>query len=155
MTVSNVGPILFESVSAVTATPSVEVGTVRREGNEEYIYVYNAGNSQANPGYGLTASGVTGYSLTVSTTTMIDHVFAVVKHATLTTGTYGWALTKGFCSAKMPANSGCAAGQLLTVGADGVFAVKSIATDAPGGTYGKVMVATASAGVATAFFKLY
>src|SRR3990167_3574310 len=41
----------FESVSADTATPSVEIGTRRREGNDEYIYVYNDGGEQISPSY--------------------------------------------------------------------------------------------------------
>ncbi len=158
MTVYSNGPARFGSVSMVTATLGTndpEVGTVTREGDEEYIFVYNAGNSQISTGYCATVSAVTGYSVTVSTTTQIDHVVGVVKHATLTTGTYGWLLTKGFGSAKMAANSGAAAGQLLTVGGDGVFSVKSISTDAPGAVFGKVMEATGSAGVATAFFKIF
>jgi len=149
----------FDSVSMVTATLGTndpEVGTVRREGDEEYLFVYNTGsNAQISPGYVATVSAVTGYSVTVSTTTMIDHPVGVCKHATITTGAYGWLLRYGFGTAKMPANSGCAAGQLLTVGADGVSAVKSISTDAPGIVYGKVMEATGSAGVATAFFKFF
>lgn len=149
------GKVVFESVSAVTATPSCEPGDVVHVGDERYVYCYNAGNSQISVGNCATVSAVTGYSVTVSTTTMIDHVVGVVKHATLTTGTYGWLLTHGFGSAKFTANSGCAAGQLLTVGADGCFAVKSISTDAPGAVFGKAMEATASAGVASAFFKIY
>lgn len=155
---NNVGPIRFGGVSQVTATLGAndpEVGTRCWEGDEEYLFVYNAGNSQISPGYGATVSAVTGYSVTVSSITQIDAFVGVCKHTTLTTGTYGWLLTRGFGTAKMPANSGCAAGQLLTVGADGVFSVKSISTDAPGAVYGKVMEATGSAGVATAFFKIY
>jgi hypothetical protein len=151
-------PVLFNGVSMVTATLGAndpEVGTLAEVGDEKYLFVYNAGNSQISPGYGATVSGVTGYSVTVSSVTMIDELVGVCKHSTLTTGTYGWLMVRGFGTAKMPANSGCAAGQLLTVGADGVFAVKSISTDAPGAVYGKVMVATASAGVAEAFFKIF
>lgn len=158
MSFQSLSPVRFGSVSMVTATRGVndpEVGTIVYDGDEKYMFVYNAGNSQVSPGYGVTVSAVTGYSVTVSTTTMIDHVVGVCKHATLTTGTYGYVLLQGFGTAKMPANSGCAAGQLLTVGADGVFAVKSISTDAPGHVFAKVMVATASAGVADAFFKIF
>lgn len=158
MTFYSADPIRFGSVSMVTATPGSndpEVGSKIIEGDEEYIFVYNNGNSQINPGSGATVSAVTGYSVTVSTVTMIDYVVGVCKHATLTTGTYGYLLTRGFGSAKMTANSACAAGQLLTVGADGAFAVKSISTDAPGNVYAKVMVATASAGLADAFFAIF
>lgn len=151
-------PIRFTGVSAVTSARGPndpQVGDVVTEGDEEYIYVYNNGNTQISVGECATVSGVTGYSVTVSTTTMIDFPVGVVKHSTLTTGTYGYLLRKGFGYAKMPANSICAAGQLLTVGGDGRWAVKSISTDAPAGVYGKVIVATASAGVAEAFFRIF
>jgi hypothetical protein len=155
MAMYGVGPVAFESVSSVTATPSVEAGVVREEGDEKYIYVYNAGNSQIIPGNCAVASAVTGYSVTVSSTTMIDSPIGICKHTTLTTGTYGWLLVRGFGPAKAPANSGLAAGQLLCAGGDGVLAVKSISTDAPAPVVGKVMVATASAGVADAFYRIF
>lgn len=150
--------VRFGGVSQVTATRGSndpEVGTIIREGDEEYIYVYNAGNSAINVGEGATVSGVTGYSVTVSSVTMIDAFVGVCKHATLTTGTYGYLLKYGFGPFKTTAGSGAAAGQLLTVGGDGRFAVKSISTDAPASVYGKVMEATGSAGVGTAFFKIF
>jgi hypothetical protein len=154
MAYSGNAPIFFESVSAVTATPTIEVGTVREEGDEKYIYVYNNGNSQISVGQGAVVSGVTGYSVTVSSTTMVDLAVGVAKHATLTTGTYGWLMTRGFAPVVAPANSGIAAGQLLVIGGDGVFAVKSISTDAPAAVVGKCVVATGSAGVGHAFIRI-
>lgn len=158
MSYQGIAPIRFDSVSNVTATRGAkdpEIGSRCTVDGNDYLYVYNAGNSQASPGQLMTATGTTGYSATVSTTTMIDHPIGVVYHATLTTGTYGWVLTAGFGSAKAPANSGIAAGQLLCAGGDGVVAVKSISTDAPAAVIGKCMTATASAGVAGAFFKIF
>jgi hypothetical protein len=152
------GPVRFCSVSQVTATRGKndpEVGAVFTEGDETYRYVYNAGNSQISVGECATVSGVTGYSVTVSTTTMVDYVVGVVKHATLTTGTYGFLLVHGYGPAKMVANSGCAAGQLLTVGGDGKLAVKSISTDAPAAAFAKVVLATGSAGVGEAYYRLH
>jgi hypothetical protein len=152
------GPVRFCSVSQVTATRGKndpELGTVVTDGDETYVYCYNAGTTQISVGECATVSGVTGYSVTVSTTTMIDLPVGVVKHATLTTGTYGFLLQKGYGYAKMVPNSGCAAGQLLTIGADGRSTVKSISTDAPSPAYAKVVVATGSAGVAEAYFRLY
>ena len=71
MTVSN-NEIYFESVSAVTATPSVEVGRRRIEGDEAYVYVYNTGSSTAGVNKGCVLSAVSGYSVTVSSVTMTD-----------------------------------------------------------------------------------
>lgn len=150
--------IRMGSVSLVTASLGAndpQPGDICETGDEKYVFVYNNGNSQISVGYGATVSGVTGYSVTVSSTTMLDHAVGVVKHATLTTGTYGWLLVRGFGPAKAPANSGIAAGQLLVLGADGVWGVKSISTDAPAEVVGKCVVATASAGVADAFFRIF
>jgi hypothetical protein len=80
MTVFNNEVIRFESVSSVTLTPDVEVGTRRREGDEDYIYVYNAGNSQILPGNGCILSAVTGYSISLSSVTSIDQFIGIVKH---------------------------------------------------------------------------
>lgn len=158
MSFYGVSPVLFAGVSQVTAslgTNDPEIGTRMSAGDEDYLFVYNAGNSQAVPGQLLTASAVTNYSLTISSTTNLDVAVGVVKHATLTTGTYGWLLTKGFGPAKLTADSGCAAGQLLTVGGDGVWSVKSLSTAIPSEVYGKAMTATASAGVCDAYFKIF
>lgn len=156
-----VAPVRFGSVSMVTASPGAndpEVGTVTEENDERYMFVYNAGNSQISPGHLAVLSAVTGYSVTVSSTSMSDVAVGVCKHTTLTTGTYGWLLRRGFGLAKAAANSGIAAGDLLTVGADGVWASKLASTAysqtiAPA-IYGKAMGATASAGVADAYFNI-
>jgi hypothetical protein len=155
MAVYDVGPILFESVSNVTATNSVEVGTRRRVGDEEYVYCYNAGNSQISPTYGAVMSAVSGYSVTVSSITSVDLLAGVCKHATLTTGTYGWLVVKGFCQVEMEADNSAAAGQLLALAADGEFALKSNSTGYPTPAIGKSMEAIASAGSGTAFISVF
>lgn len=141
------GPVMFTPISNVTATlgaNSPGLGTkVIYQGNE-YCYVYNAGNSQISKGYAAVVSAVSGYSVTVSSVTMVDVPFGVCKHATLTTGTYGWLLTRGFVDLKSVANSAVAAGSPLTLGADGV-SVQAITT-MTGQSHGKAMTATGSAG---------
>lgn len=149
---------LFGSVSMVTLTPGVndaEVGTVRREGDEEYIFVYNNGNSQASVGRGVICSAVTGYSVTVSSITNVDMALGVVKHATFPTAAYGWALIRGFGPAKIVADSIVAAGDMLVLGVDGAWTNKSVSTGIVAPAQGKVMVATISGGVADAFFKIF
>lgn len=155
MTVRNVGPILFEGVSAVTATPSVEVGTRRVIGDEEYIYVHNAGNSELHTGKLYTASAVTGYSVTVSTTTSVDLPLGICKHATIATGYYGWGMTRGFSRFLPGANESFAAGALITNASDGFAANKTIATGYVGDCVGKAMEAVASGGSGQGFFRFF
>jgi hypothetical protein len=143
-----VGPVVFESVSAVTATNSVELGTKIHYEGKDYCYVYNAGNSQAIPGHGVTVSGVSGYSVTVSSTTMVDVFVGVVHHTTLTTGTYGWVVTKGYAKVKAPTNQAIAAGDVLCAGVDGTWAT------AASGVQAKAVAATGSAGVGEAYVSL-
>lgn len=147
--------IYTESVSAVTATPSEQVGILRRVGDEHYIYVYNNGTSQISPGYAATISGVTGYSVTVSTTTSVDIAVGVCKHATLTTGTYGWLMTRGFGQVQMGANNSAAAGVPIGIGTDGTFAHVTQTTIAAGPILGKAMEAIASGASGTAYLRLY
>ena len=159
MTVLSVSPIRFGSVSAVTATlgpNDPEVGTVISEGDERYIFVYNNGTTQISVGNGATVTAVTGYSVTVSSITHVDYPVGVCKHATLTTGTYGWLMQKGFGPAK--AGSAVVAGDLLCLGVDGTWVAKLATTAysqviAPS-VYGKCMVSAAAGSNADAYFDM-
>lgn len=155
MTVSNVGPVLFESVSNVTATPLVEVGTVRREGDEEYIYVYNAGSSTAGVNKGVVVSAVSGYSVTVSSVTMVDICVGHVKHAAIPTGSYGWICTKGWIQADAHADQSFAAGALAVLAADGALTNKNISTGFVAPAHAKAMAAVASGASGTFFIKCF
>ena len=119
-------PVRFGSVSMVTASlgpNDPEVGARTREGDEEYVFVYNTGSSTANIGHACVVSAVTGYSVTVSSTTSADFCVGVVKHSGLATGEYGWIVTKGFVNVEMILASGTvAAGDLLHLAEDGEFA---------------------------------
>lgn len=155
MTVYSAGPVLFFGKSLVTATPGAndpEVGTCMRDGDEEYIFVYNTGsNAQINPGHCAVLSGVTGYSVTVSSISL-DLAVGLCKHATITTGAYGWLMTKGFAAVEMGANYSCVTGQLLEIGVDGVFDVKSNTTG-NAGYVAKAMESIASGGSGQAFVR--
>jgi len=151
-------PVKFGSVSMVTATlgkNDPELGTRTVENGSEYVFVYNAGNSQISVGNGAVLTGVTGYSCTVSSVVGVDLPVGVCYHATMTTGTYGWLLTRGFGSAKAAASTAPAAGDILILGTDGVWTVKSLSTGFMGNVNAKAMTATGSAGVCTAYFSIY
>ncbi len=145
-----VAPILFESVSAVTATPSVQLGSrVIVDGNE-YVYCYNASTSgQASKGYCVTVSGVSGYSVTVSSTTNVDLPFGLVKHATIAVGSYGWIMVRGFCAAAKAA-SAVAVGDMLAHGVDGNLVAVATMVGQFGPVVGKAMAAAVSATSGTA-----
>jgi len=143
MTVYSIG-VNFESVSNVTATPSVDVGARRTEGNNEYLYVYNAGNSQISPGFLAIVSGVSGYSVSVSSVSSVDMAIGHVRNATLTTGTYGWIVTHGFVQGVMSANESCTAGSVLMPAADGTLVQKTISTGFVGVCHAKAQAAVAS-----------
>lgn len=151
-----VDPVAFESVSAVTATPSVDLGTRRTFNGEDYVYVYNAGGSQAVPGNLMVPSANTGYSCTLTSVTAIDFPFGFVKHATLTTATYGWLLTRGFTNVQNGmASTALAQGDLLGVAANGKVQVYLTATLITGPIIGTVLQATGSAGTAYAYVRCF
>jgi len=148
----SVHPSLFESVSAVTLVPSVELGTRANFAGRYYCYVYNGGNSQITVGNGVVQTGTSGYTVTVSSVTGVDAFAGVCYHATITTGAYGWVVTRGHTKIKMHANSICTTGDLLVAGADGVFAAAALAGTGIVAPYvvGKAAIATVSAGTGEA-----
>ena len=144
-----------EGVSAVTATPSVEVGMERIVGQEKYIYVYNVGSSTIGVSYGAVVSAVSGYSVTVSSTTSVDFLIGVCKHTAIPTGSYGWLMTRGFSQIEMGTDNSGAVGNVIELGTDGAFASVSNTTGNKGPTVGKLMEAIASAGSGTAFIRVF
>jgi hypothetical protein len=151
-------PVLFAGKSMVTASLGAndpEPGYRMTDGDEDYVFVYNAGNSQIPPSYGAVMSAVSGYSVTISSTSGVDFLAGVVKHSTLTTGTYGWLVTRGFAEVEMEADNSAAAGQILALAADGEFALKSNSTGFPTPAVGKTMEAIASGASGTAWISVY
>lgn len=155
-------PIFFGSVSMVTATLGSNdpaLGTVREEGDERYLFVYNTGSSTAGVGAGVTVSGVTDYSVTVSSITHTDVPVGVVKHAAIPTGSYGWVMLRGFSPYLASVASAVATGNALTLGADGNWAALSVQTaysqvNSPV-VYGKAMTSAAcAASTGYAYFRI-
>lgn len=119
-----------ESVSTVTGTKPADValGTVRYEAyNSEmakWKYFYNGGNSQINPTYGFTVlSGASGaYTMTLSSIASQSVCQGIVVHSTATTSTYFWGMVEGACTFEMGDSVSFAAGEGITLGANGVGA---------------------------------
>lgn len=123
MSVESIG-VLFEGVSAVTSTPSVELGTTRTVAGEDYVYVYNAGGAATGTGVGLSrpvsaAAGL--YSVTASSASG-DLCIGFVKHATLGSGQYGWALTYGLVTVAVASSASSQSAGPKALGANGLVA---------------------------------
>lgn len=126
-----------ESVSNVTATNSVELGTRVFHKGSEYVYVYNAEtNGEIPPKEGVALiTGATGYSVTGDgVTNIVNNFVGVVVHNTLTTGTYGWVLNRGIATILMSTTTSCTnAGALLACADAGKFEVVTFNTLAAAG----------------------
>lgn len=158
MSFQSISPIGFGPVTAVTATRGAndpELGSERVEGANRYLYVYNDGGANIPTALGcVLQSGATGYSVTVSSVTSADVLVGVAVN-TLTTGTYGWVVTRGITSVKMIATSGSvAAGGLIELGANGLFAPVSNTTG-NGPVVGKALAAIVSSATGSAFISCY
>jgi hypothetical protein len=130
MSVESVSPILFEGVSAVTTTPSVELGSTRTVAGERYVYVYNAGGAATGVGVGLSrpvsaAAGI--YSLSASSISG-DVCGGFVKHVTIGAGQYGWALTKGLVNVAVSSFASSQSAGPKVLGANGAIATAGIST---------------------------
>jgi hypothetical protein len=90
-----------ESVSAVTATPSVQVGTRRLDDGREYVYAYNGG-SIANKGCPVILTATSGYTFVVTYATGADKgsvILGTLHNATCAAGSYAWVATRGIMNA--------------------------------------------------------
>lgn len=142
--------LFTESVSACTATPSVELGTRRIVNGNEYVYCYNA-ETVADQNLFVRANGAndTGYSFTVTTvsgTNLSGPIIGVVSNQTIAAATYGWVQTKG--KAKYMAGGavtmsvgGAIECARLIVGADGAADFATGGTGSTGTTIGYLTTA--------------
>ena len=112
--ISDIGP------SHVCSTAKAALGDRQWWKGDEYVYVYNDGSTQISPGLGCVLTGLSGYSVTVSSVTEVNECAGIVKHATLTTGDYGWVLTRGFVAVEADADTGLAAADRIVMGDNGV-----------------------------------
>ena len=150
-------PISFESVSAVTATPSVELGTIRHQDGERYEYVYAV---KALPvGYGCVLTGTSGHSCAATGVVSGEMAFGFVKHAEISSGSYGWVLKKGVVNLKNGrASTAPVVNEVLHLAADAaVCSDVMVATSSIDGGFvvGKVLSAGASGGTGASLSLCY
>lgn len=152
-----VGPIRFESVSNVTATPSVQLGAVIFADGEHYEYVYAV--KELPVGYGAVYSGTSGHSCVATGAVSGEHCAGWVKHATISSGSYGWLLKKGVVDAKNArASTAPVINQIAYLGSDGGFVTDTpVVTSAidHGHIVGKILSAGASGGTGASLSLLY
>lgn len=153
-------PLLNEGVSAVTATPSVEIGTRRFVDGREYLYIYNGGG-QASPKYIMISTATSGYTCVVTYAFGANSPLpmGVVRNTTITTGTYGWIVTRGHTDLYNIGTASVAVGNRLALGANGaVFvdtdtsAITALVHRGPLNAY--AMQATDTAGTFGAYVRL-
>ena len=91
----DVAPILFEPVSAVTATPSTELGAERKDGDKKYVYIYNGGAAAITSLslVSILTAAVGPNTCTVSTTA--NHMAKGIAPISIPAASYGWILKEG------------------------------------------------------------
>ena len=114
-----------ESVTAVTATPSVELGSRRYEAGSDWLYVYNGSTQFLDPYRGCRfLSGTSGYTVDVVSpavsTLTCGLLVGVPVNGTITTGAYGWVMTRGIGSV-FNKTSIAIGGSPMYMGASGTF----------------------------------
>lgn len=128
---NSISPILEESVSNVTSTNSVQLGTrVTVDGND-YVYVYNSGAATIAQGYGayLPSASMSAWaaSFCVSVSNAAsqsggEKLVGIAHNAAIATTKYGWVCTRGTVYAIPDASAVSAnSGVELVPGVDGGF----------------------------------
>jgi hypothetical protein len=130
MALQGLSPIRFESVSAVTATNSVELGTRVTDGGVDYVYCYNAGAAtigQGKMGRLSPSSLSSGYSVVVSNPASQSgghFVVGVAHNAAIAASSYGWLATRGVVLAALDGSEvSMNSGDIVVPGVDGGFVV--------------------------------
>jgi hypothetical protein len=145
--------VFEESVSAVTATPSIAIGTERWVNGKKYVYVYNGSTSTASVKYGVVYSANSGYTVTVSSI-VAESLAGVVVHTDIPTINYGWVCTKGHVALTSSGLSAIVVGDKVILGALGTFTRSTGGTGWSGYAQGTATGATTTAGTFSAFINL-
>lgn len=151
--------ICFGGISNVSNGPDAELGQKRLYNGCTYRYVYNTGTNDILPGHGVTISGtgVSNYSVVVSSTSLQDPCYGVVRHATLSASCYGWVQIEGPMEVEMGLAVSCGTCEPLALGVSGVFVFYSMTTSTPEKAIicGRSVVSMASGASGTAFVRCW
>lgn len=133
--------LLNESVSAVTATNTVALGTRRVVNGSEYVYCYNGGSIADQRLAVRPITGGVAYTFSVTTAAGVLPIIGVVENATCAASSYCWVLTQGYTKAMLGGTitysvAGAAAPVRIIVGANGVVDCATGGTGTTGSTIG-------------------
>ena len=148
--------VFEESVSAVTATNTVELGTERWQDGVKCIYVYNKSTSTAAVKHGVVYSASSGYSVTVSCVAAAGTRCAgVVVHTELDPSDYGWIAVKGNVHVTSSGLSAIVQGDKIYMdGETGTFGRPTGGTGWTGHVAGEATGSTDTAGTFAAFINV-
>ena len=143
------------SPSNVCDTAKAAIGGTTVWKGDSYTYVFNGGNSEIPPGFGVIITATSGYTVTVSSLSGITPCFGVVRHATISTGDYGFVQTNGFCPLEADADTALSAGDNVVLGDDGVHTRKTAAGNYLANAHGYMQDTAASGASAIAFINCF
>lgn len=142
--------VFEESVSAVTASNSIQLGTERWQDGRLYRYVYNMSTSTATTKHGVVHSAASAHSVTISSVGG-EGLAGVVYNADIGPTEYGWVVIKGPVPLTSDGNSAIAAGDRVVLGAAGAFTRSTGGTGYTGVVVATPVEATTTAGTFVAF----
>ena len=123
---TKISPILFEPVTAITATASTELGSERKEGDKKYKYIYNGGAAAATTGTAVSILTAAAGPNTCTVSTTAGHMVEGFVTDTIAAASYGWILKEGPQTISVASGSSSLAVGAQQVGTDGV--VKTLTT---------------------------
>lgn len=111
-----------ETPSSTTLANTVVIGSKWSDtSGNEYIYCFNASNSQLSQGqFVVLATNVSGYSVTITNATSVDIGVGMVRNTTIPTAGFGWIMSKGFAGISTD-NASFVTNQCLLLGVNGNF----------------------------------
>ena len=148
----SVGPISFQGVSTTVGTATAELGERKIFNGSEYLYCYNGTGSSVTQGALMVMSGLSGYTMTRSSTESADLPMVCAANTSIADGQYFWGLVRGVVSVMSIA---VAAGDLIGVGDDGAIKTAVTGSFPTGPIVGKALETTTGNAQPSCYVKLF
>ena len=128
-------------------SPMHAVGTVKRSGENEYMYIRNGATVTGTANYPAMEIGATGsFLVTADVTNTTTHVCRGIYMATMATNEYGWIQTKGYYHSANITAAVATIGYPLKVVTDGYFDLCDAAGDVQCGWAAEITTAAVTDG---------